>query len=115
MKKGQTWKDPETAIDIKIESDREKDGRYRMSISKPGFVPVIMRQKSLPTDEKTQDKMIQKIDGMLKKVANKTLKKNENVESIHVTPAGRTFRISETKKKKRLIQNYPLEKQKKEK
>uniref|UniRef100_A0A6C0ALT9 Uncharacterized protein n=1 Tax=viral metagenome TaxID=1070528 RepID=A0A6C0ALT9_9ZZZZ len=100
MKKGQTWKDPETAIDIKIKSDRSSKGTYLMSINKPGYLPVIMRQKSLPTDEKTQDKMIQKIDGMLKKVANKTLKKNENVESIHVTPAGRTFRISETKKKK---------------
>jgi hypothetical protein len=99
MKKGQTWKDPETAIDIKIESDRAKDGRYRMSISKPGFVPVIMRQKSLPTDEKTQDKMLKKLDGMLKKEAKKTQKKNDGVSAIHLTDK-RTFRISESKKKK---------------
>ena len=118
MKKGQTWKDPETAIDIKIKSDRSSKGTYLMSINKPGYLPVIMRQKSLPTDEKNQDKMIQKMDGMLKKVAKKTQKKNENIESIHIMPSGKTFRISETiseTKKKRFIQNHHPEEQKKEK
>ena len=100
MKKGQTWKDPETAIDINIKSDRSSKGTYLMSINKPGFIPVIRRLPSLPTDEKIQDKMIQKIDEMLKKVAKKTQKKNENIESIHIMPSGKTFRISETKKKK---------------
>merc|ERR1711918_3049 len=70
-----------------------------MSISKPGFVPVIMRQKSLPTDEKTQDKMLKKLDGMLKKEAKKTQKKNDGVSAIHFTDK-RMFRISESKKKK---------------
>ena len=109
MKKGQTWKDPETAIDIKIKSDRSSKGTYLMSINKPGFIPVIMRQKSLPTDEKNQDKMIQKMDGMLKKVAKKTQKKNENIESIHIMPSGKTFRISETisETKKKKIDSKP--------
>lgn len=101
MKKGDTWADDEgTNIKIKIKSDRSSKGTYLMSINKPGYLPVIMRQKSLPTDEKTQDKMIQKIDGILKKVAKKTQKKNENIESIHIMPSGKTFRITETKKKK---------------
>ena len=100
MKKGDTWADDEgTNIKIKIESDKETDGKYRMSINKPGFVPVIMRQSSLPTDEETQDKMLKKLDGMLKKEAKKTQKKNNGVSAIHLTDK-RAFRISETKKKK---------------
>ena len=65
MKKGDTWTDDEgTNIKITIESDKESDGKYRMSVNKPGFVPVIMRQTSLPTDEERQDKMLKKLDGM---------------------------------------------------
>ncbi len=100
MKKGDTWTDDEgTNIKITIESDKESDGKYRMSVNKPGFVPVIMRQTSLPTDEETQDKMLKKLDGMLEKEAKKTQKRNDGVDAIHVT-ANRMFRISESKKKK---------------
>ena len=100
MKKGDTWNDEKgTNIKITIESDKESDGKYRMSINKPGFVPVFMRQRSLPTDEESQDKMVEKIDEILEKEAKKTQKKNDGVSAIHLTDK-RTFRISETKKKK---------------
>lgn len=107
MKKGDTWNDDKgTNIKITIESDKETDGKYRMSINKPGFVPVFMRQKSLPTDEESQDKIIEKIDGILEKEAKKTQKRNDGVTAIHLTDK-RTFRISETKKKKLDVKSSP--------
>ena len=62
---------------------------------------MILRQPSIPSEEKQQDKVVDKWNELLEKEADKTDKKNEHVKSIVVGEhTGRIFRISETKKKK---------------
>jgi hypothetical protein len=109
MKKGQEWTDENgTNIKAVIESDKQNDGSYIVSVSKPGFIPMILRQPSIPSEEKQQDKVVDKWNELLEKEADKTDKKNEDVKSIVVGEhTGRIFRISETKKKKLDVKSSP--------
>ena len=93
--------DDETRITATVKSKRNpKTKEYEVLLQKKGYVPTMIRQRSLPKNEKEQDAVAKKWEQSLKKSGLKSKKCNKGIDFAVHGPK-HTFKVTNVKSKKK--------------